>query len=344
MPDPSHRQWDALVAGHPHGHLLQTSNWAALKARFGWEKQLVTSADGVDLAAGAQILYRWLPSKRVPGRLFSIGYVPKGPVVHWDDPAQVRFILGRMTANAREHRAVFLRIEPNLLDAEMPALEASLADAGFRAAERSIQPRRTMLVDITGSEEDTLKRMKPKTRYNIRLAARRGIVVRAGAECDLPVFSQLMRATGERHAFGVHSSAYYRAALDLFSPSGNVRLLVAEYEDRPLAALMVFALGKMAYYLYGASSNRERQRMPAYLLQWEAIRWARAIKCTHYDLWGVPDEDKETLEAGFSHRSDGLWGVYRFKRGFGGRAIRWAGAFDRVLIPPLYWLFRQAGN
>lgn len=280
----------------------------------------------------------------VPGRLFSIAYVPKGPVVHWDDPAQVRFILGRMTANARGHRAVFLRIEPNLVDAQMPALEASLADAGFRAAERSIQPRRTMLMDITGSEEDTLKRMKPKTRYNIRLAARRGIVVRAGAECDLPVFCQLMQDTSERHAFGVHSSAYYRAAFDLFSPGGDVRLLVAEYEDRPLAALMVFALGKMAYYLYGASSNRERQRMPAYLLQWEAIRWARAIKCTHYDLWGIPDVDKETLEAGFSHRSDGLWGVYRFKRGFGGRAIRWAGAFDRVLIPPLYRLFRQAGN
>jgi lipid II:glycine glycyltransferase (peptidoglycan interpeptide bridge formation enzyme) len=114
---------------------------------------------------------------------------------------------------------------------------------------------------------------------------------------------------------------------------------MAEYDGRPLAALMTFALGETAAYLYGASSEDERQRMPAYLLQWEAMRWAREKGCVEYDLWGVPDEDEETLEAEFSARSDGLWGVYRFKRGFGGRLVRWAGAFDSVLIPPLYRLF-----
>ncbi len=96
-------------------------------------------------------------------------------------------------------------------------------------------------------------------------------------------------------------------------------LLLAEYEGRPLAALMVFALGRRAYYLYGASTDEERNRMPTYLLQWRAMQWARARGCLEYDLWGVPDEDEQTLEAQFETRRDGLWGVYRFKRGSAGR-------------------------
>ncbi len=119
-------------------------------------------------------------------------------------------------------------------------------------------------------------------------------------------------------------------------------LLAAEYEGKPLAALMVFARGKRAWYMYGASTNEERNRMPTYLLQWEAMRWARAKGCTEYDLWGVPDADEGTLEAHFMSRHDGLWGVYRFKRCFGGEIRRAAQAVDRVYKPFLYALYRTA--
>jgi lipid II:glycine glycyltransferase (peptidoglycan interpeptide bridge formation enzyme) len=109
---------------------------------------------------------------------------------------------------------------------------------------------------------------------------------------------------------------------------------------------MVARSGDQAYYLYGASTDEERNRMPTYLLQWEAMKWAMARGCKEYDLWGVPDEDEPTLEASFEERHDGLWGVYRFKRGFGGELRRAAQALDRIYNPLLYklYLWRMAGR
>jgi peptidoglycan pentaglycine glycine transferase (the first glycine) len=156
----------------------------------------------------------------------------------------------------------------------------------------------------------------------------------------------MMQVTGGRDGFGVHSLEYYRRAFELFHPAGACELLVAEFEGKPLAALMVFAHGRRAWYVYGASNDEERNRMPTYLLQWEAIRWAKARGCEEYDLWGVPDENEETLESNFESRNDGLWGVYRFKRGFGGEIRRAAQALDRVYNPLLYklYLWRMAGR
>ncbi len=119
--------------------------------------------------------------------------------------------------------------------------------------------------------------------------------------------------------FGVHSRDYYQRAYELFQPRGECILLLAEYQGEPISALMAFSRGQRAWYFYGASGNAHRERMPTYLLQWEAMRWARARGCLSYDLWGVPDYDESYLETHFSERSQGLWGVYRFKRGFGGQ-------------------------
>ena len=149
----------------------------------------------------------------------------------------------------------------------------------------------------------------------------------------------MLLLTGGRDGFGVHALEYYRRAYDLFHPKRMVEMFVAEYEDKPLAALFVAKNGNRAYYLYGASTDVERSRMPAYLLQWEAIRWAKRHGSEEYDLWGVPDEDEATLEANFEQRNDGLWGVYRFKRGFGGQLKRAPQAIDHVYKPFLYWAY-----
>jgi lipid II:glycine glycyltransferase (peptidoglycan interpeptide bridge formation enzyme) len=114
---------------------------------------------------------------------------------------------------------------------------------------------------------------------------------------------------------------------------------MADFEGEDLAGLMVFFQGKRAWYFYGASSGKRRDLMPAYAVQWEAMRWAREKGCTLYDLWGVPDEDEDKLESQFESRTDGLWGVYRFKRGFGGKLVRSAGPWDRVYNPALYRLY-----
>jgi lipid II:glycine glycyltransferase (peptidoglycan interpeptide bridge formation enzyme) len=181
--------------------------------------------------------------------------------------------------------------------------------------------------------------MKQKTRYNIRLAGKKGVTVRPWD--DLSAFHDMMLVTGDRDGFGVHSEKYYRRAYELLHAKGMCEILLAEYEGKHLAALFVARHGNRAYYLYGASTDEERNRMPTYLLQWEAMRWAKARGCEEYDLWGVPDEDEETLETNFESRHDGLWGVYRFKRGFGGQLKRAAQALDRVYNPLLYRVYLQ---
>ncbi|MEN8097731.1 MAG: peptidoglycan bridge formation glycyltransferase FemA/FemB family protein [Chloroflexota bacterium] len=325
--------WNEFVSSQSGHHVLQTKAWGELKRNFGWDYDQVLLQDD----AGAQVLYRWFPSAQVPiTRWASMAYIPKGPLVDWNDPDKTESLLSSLIQRARQNRAILLRLEP-ALEYENKHVRELLVARGFQES-KAIQPQRTLVVDISGDEDSILSRMKSKTRYNIRLARRKGITVRLGDSSDVHAFSVLMLETGNRAQFGVHSEEYYRAAWELFAPNDHVALLLAEYEGELLAGIMVFAVGNTAWYFYGASSHRHRQLMPTYLLQWEGIRWAKSRNCTLYDLWGVPDADEEELEARFTKRSDGLWGVYRFKRGFGGELVRWMGAYDLVLNPVLYSL------
>ena len=326
--------WDAFVHTAPGGHVLQTTAWAQLKEHFGWQAGYALVEDAGRIRAGAQVLFRPLPLG-----LGCVAYVPKGPLLNWADDALLDTLLDALHRLCRQQRAIFLKVEPD--EEDNPALAQRLQGWGFRPSPQTIQPRRTILVDLTQEPEDILARMKSKTRYNVRLAKRKGVTVREGTEHDLGPFYDLMVTTAERDRFGVHSRAYYEAVYQLFVPQGIGRLLLAEYDDDLIAGVMAFACGDKAWYMYGASSDTHRNRMPNYLLQWEAMQWARAQGCRTYDLWGVPDEDEETLEAHFLERRDGLWGVYRFKRGFGGRVVRYLGAWDYVYRPALYWMYRR---
>jgi lipid II:glycine glycyltransferase (peptidoglycan interpeptide bridge formation enzyme) len=205
-----------------------------------------------------------------------------------------------------------------------------------------VQPPRTVLIDISGTEDSILARMNQGTRRKIRQSLKNDIRYWQAAREDVPRFTAMMNTTGERNAFGVHEPRYYEQAYDLFVPAGDAALILAEHEGDALAGVMVFALGQTAWYLYGASSNLKRNLMAAYGVQWAAIQWARAKGCTTYDLWGIPDEDEPTLEAQFESRSDGLWGVYGFKRGWGGRVARSLGAWDKVYNPLVYGAYQLA--
>ncbi len=324
MPEVSAFQWDEFLSRHPETHLLQTSAWGDLKAAFGWDVARLVAEE-----SGAQVLFRRLPLG------FTLAYIPKGPVGKpskgfWDE-------LDRL---CHTRRAIFVKIEPDEWETGASNLPQSGSRyPGFQHSLHNIQPPRTLVVDLEGDEDQILAHMKQKTRYNIRLAEKKGVSVRAWD--DIPAFHQMMLITGGRDQFGVHSEDYYHRVYELFQPSGSCELLVAEYENKPLAALMVFARGARAWYLYGASTDEERNRMPTYLLQWIAMRWARSKGCREYDLWGVPDEDEGRLEAQFTERRDGLWGVYRFKRGFGGELKRAAQAQDKIYNHLLYKLYLQ---
>ena len=153
-------------------------------------------------------------------------------------------------------------------------------------------------------------------------------MVREADESELPKLYDLYRITAERDDFLIRDYSYYERAWSAFMRDGLAQGLIAEYEGAPIAQVVLFHFGRKCWYFYGASANNERQRMPNYLLQWEAIKWAKRAGYAQYDMWGAPDVFDD---------SDSMWGVYQFKRGFRGQLTRHIGAWDYAPRP---WLYR----
>ncbi|MBI3977249.1 MAG: peptidoglycan bridge formation glycyltransferase FemA/FemB family protein [Chloroflexi bacterium] len=319
--------WNAFVAAAPNGHLLQSWEWGDVKAGFGWQVERVAVGRGGEIVAAAQVLYR-------PTPVGAIAYVARGPAVGFADRATAAALFDALHEQARRRGAIFLRIEPH----ESGPLD--LADLGFVRTGEFIQPRSTYQVDVTADLAVVRSRMKAKTRYNIGLAARRGVTVRAALESDLPSFYRALQVTSRRDGFAIHSLEYYRHALRTLG--GRAGLLLAELQGDVLGGVFLAAFGREAIFLYGASTNRHRNLMPNHILQWEAIRWAQAGGCAVYDLWGITDgsvpDPSDPQSAG---EETDLRGVERFKAGFGGRAVRYAGAYDHVYAPARAFLWRQ---
>jgi peptidoglycan pentaglycine glycine transferase (the first glycine) len=313
-------EWNKFVTEKPQAHIMQHGGWGEFKKDFGWSVIRIQNE-----VAGVQLMIRTMPFA------LKMAYIPKGPF-----GSQWESLLPEIHQTCTSNGVFALRLEPD--EWEPGTSSNHLQKAGFKQV-ASVQPRRSIIVDLNASEEVILNRMKQKTRYNIRLAAKKEIIIHSSN--DVRTFYDLLLRTGDRDGFGIHQFHYYQKAFDFLSPDESCHLLIASYKSQPLAGLMVFKAGTRAWYFYGASIDAERERMPTYLLQWEAMRWAKNAGCTEYDLWGVPDEEEGTLEQGFTERSDGLWGVYRFKRGFGGILKRTAGAWDFIYHPVRYWLFNK---
>lgn len=333
--DPDARAWNDFVRGCG-GHILQSTAWGDLKSRFGWNARRVGLVRGDTFVAGAQILFRQLP----PGLRFA--YIPRGPVGDPRDRATFATLLDALRGAARQRGAFVLKIELNALTpGPSPVFDRGGARVGV-----PIQPRTTIHVDLTRDLDAILAQMKPKWRYNIRLAERKGVIVREGTADDMATFHRLLQVTGERDAFAIHSPDYYRAAFDLFTAQDSARLFVAEYEREPLAAIFVTAFGAEAIYLYGASGNAHRERMPNHALHWQAMQWAKSRGCTRYDLWGIADTawaEAPVNENAGAHRDAPLpHGLYQFKQGFGGAVVRYAGAYDVVFSRWRYALYTRA--
>ncbi len=337
-------QWKALLVQDPDASILQTAEWGDLKADFGWTPAFIAND-----TVGGMVLFRRLPRWALG---FTIAYIPRGPVTFDREKADYAGFWREVHALCRTKRAIFLRVEPDewqdtpeakqLTAGMIPAGMISPGINGFRPGFSTVQPPSTILVSLEGSEADWLARMNQKTRYNIRLSQKKDLTV--SESDDLAIFASLMQETGTRDQFGIHSRAYYQKCFDNFKPGGQVRLLVVAYQGKPLSAMMLFIRGKRASYLYGASSNEERNRMPNHLLQWSAMKLAAENGCSEYDLWGIPDEDEATLEAQFQEQQDDLWPVYRFKRGFGGAVRRTLGTYDYPYLLPLYRLMAWAAR
>lgn len=287
--------------------------------------------------AAAMVLKR-----KLPGLPFSILYVPRGPVMDYGDEAVRALMLEELEAVARQERAIFIKIDPDVElsrgpepDEQTPdpvghAWRDELQARGWRFSQDQIQFRNTVEMDLSPDEDALLANMKSKTRYNIRYAGRKDVVVRRGTPDDFPLIARMYEETADRNEFAIRPPDYYRDAWQSFHDAGMAQALIAEYEGQPLSAVIVVAYGGRAIYMYGASTERERNRQPNYLLQWEAIRWAKEQGCRVYDFWGAPDEFVE---------SDSMWGVWRFKSGFGADVVHHIGAWDYAPSRLWYWMY-----
>ena len=325
-------EWNRALIRLPNPHLLQTWEWGAFKSRRQWHATRylwVDSGTNSPRAAAAVLTRRLGP---LPVRIM---YVPKGPVLDYANRRVLETVLGHLETMARRARAPFIKIDPDVGrhgDVGRDVVD-TVRKRGWRRSEEEIQFRNTILIDLTSSLEELLMGMKPKWRYNVRLAKRRGVTVRSGTLQDLPLLYDMYQDTAMRGGFVIRPWDYYRDVWSSFTQAGLAQPLIAEVEDRPAAMVVIYRFARRAYYLHGASYSEHLDDMPNNLLQWEAMKWAKERGCTVYDMWGAPDELEE---------SDPMWGVYRFKIGFGGEFVERLGAWDYPSHRVLYWLYSVA--
>lgn len=357
-------EWDRLINRLPEPHLLQTAEWAHSKTYVGWKPNYLVWCEHQDqtyfytnhwptsynILAAASVLQRSLPNRGFSVRI-RILYSPKGPLLDWGNTKLQERVIADLQSFARKKRAIFLKIDPDVqLDindsyhAEKkpnksgPLLQQLLQSNGWHYSPEQIQFRNTMVIDLTASETEILARMKQKTRYNIRLAGRKGVTIRRGTPDDYGMLYRMYAETSLRDNFTIRHEEYYRNVWNAFPPPGRqtaqpcTQTLIAEVEGEPVAALILFFFAQKAWYLYGMSRQIHREKMPNYLLQWEAIRLSKSLGCQVYDLWGAPEVMDQT---------DPLWGVYRFKEGLGGTRVRYLGAWDYPVRPLLYKFYTQ---
>jgi lipid II:glycine glycyltransferase (peptidoglycan interpeptide bridge formation enzyme) len=370
--------WNSIISKLPNPHFLQTYEWGQVKAKYGWEPiYLIWDNEGkmkeerdvsrlssfiFQPTAAALVLKRQIIRNGFAARL-SVLYSPKGPLLDWTNESLRNRVLNDLQSFAKKQGAIFLKCDPdvvlgtgipkseeNVLDNGGQAVISELKRRGWEYSSDQIQFKNTVVVDLNPTEEEMLARMKQKTRYNIRLAEKKGIALRVGMLDDLGMLYKMYAETSVRDGFVIRDEGYYKTVwetfmrsnvgtleslqVETFQPSNlpTCEPLIAEVNNEPVAAIFVFYFAGRAYYVYGMSRDKHREKMPTYLLQWEAMKRAKAKGCTVYDLWGAPEVFDE---------SDSMWGVYRFKEGLGGKVVRTLGAWDFAPSPLWYKMYSE---
>lgn len=341
-------QWTAQLQTFPTAHFLQTWEWGDFKAQTtGWKPERCFYYDDTgEVVAAASILTRRVGPLRVM-------YVPKGPIFKTSDLAIVQPVLDHLQKLARKRFAIWLKIDPDIvigtgLPPESPSADsypdqADLYGQQFQRVLESnnwhfsndqVQFRNTLTLDLTQSEDELLTNMNQSTRRKIRQSEKKEVIIHSTtAEEDLKTLYDIYAVTGERQGFTVRPWDYYQTLWQTLIKANFAHVFVAEYDGQILGGVILFHFGQHVWYFNGMSSNEHRDRQPNYGLQWAAIRWAKTQGYSIYDWWGAPNYFQE---------DDPMWGVFRFKVGFGSQIVRTLGAWDYVPYPPLNWLYIQA--
>ena len=280
-------------------HICQSPEWGEVKTKVG------TPAVKV---GGVQFTLH-----KVPLLPFNVGYCPKvdAEKIDWEELREA----------GREYRCIFIKIEPN-----QPFDHLTIQPL---RPSKPIFATQTILLDLAKSEEELLAQMKQKTRYNVRLAQKKGVVVEERDDPEaLEIFLKLQKQTAKRQGFFLHPDSYYRTVWEVLRPKGMAYLLIAKVENTPVVAWMLLKYQDTLYYPYGGSSTEHRKFMPSNLMMWEAIKLGKRLGCKTFDMWGATDDE-----------SDPWYGFTRFKLGYGGELVSFPGAYDLILNPLLYYPF-----
>ncbi len=326
-------EWNTFVSSEPSFALLQSWEWGEFKEKLGWKAFRIAVENEGRILAGAQMLLKPLPLG-----FASVAYIPRGPVGGWLDKEISDRLFSELHRVAMLNGAIFLKIEPPLLN--NPEIDEILKNKGFKAGLYNNQPRATITLDLTQGLEEIMRQMRKKTRTYIKAAAENGITVRLGGKEDLPAFYHMMNLTAQREEFSPRAFDYYEKEWLTFSQDKKAVLLMAYYQERLLVVRMVCRFGKHAAAFHSGSSKEYSGLRPNHLLVWEAIKWAKAQGCDTYDFWGIPDYVGRIVSEGnpppVLDRTDGLWGVYRFKSGFSKHIVYYVGAYDYIYRPTFY--------
>jgi len=289
-----------------NGSILQSFEWGEFRRRHGWRPLRLLSEDG---STAAQVLFKSLPG------LGALAYAPHGPAAA--DPSLLPQAISALADPAKREGAYLLEVEPRVPEAGAP----ELAVGGFRRSATTVQPRSTIVVSVRESAEEQMKSLPKDARYGVRRAGREGIEAGPSEDpADLEAFLGLLEETAGRQGFALRPREYYRQQVQ----DVPAHLIVARLEGRLVAGAIVLTFGSEAYYLYGASAPEVENLYASYLVQFEALNAAREAGASRYDMWGF------SSEAGREHP---LWGVYQFKKKFGGKEERYAGAYEKRLSP-----------
>jgi peptidoglycan pentaglycine glycine transferase (the first glycine) len=331
--------WDEQIKNLPGATFLQTEEWARIKAPVGWSPDYLTWPAGHETPDSAAMVLT-----RTAGRIpVAICYVPRGPLVDWTNPEIYKNVLETLIQEARSKKALLLKIDPDLVigwgipetpsdqpDAIGLSIRDYLSSTGWQFSQDQIQFRNTVEIDLTAPEDALLARMHQKTRYNIRLAEKKGVIVSEAPEGDWEAIYRLYAETAARDGFIIRPWEYYRHVWSTLTLSGMATCLKACVDGTLISAIWVISFGRKAHYLYGMSGALHREYMPNHLLQWRGMQLAKSLGRSIYDMWGAPDDFSD---------SDRLTGVFRFKQGFGGDVVRTLGAWDYPINPIGYRVY-----
>lgn len=309
------------LASHP----MQSWAWGEFREKTGLKVTRLGRYDGQTLEETAQLTWHRLP--KLP---WTIGYWPKGILPSLE-------MVKAVAEEAKRQKAALVKLEPNVLVASgQTELELLHRNFPLRPG-RPLFTRYSLWLDLTKSDNELFSSMHPKTRYNTRLAQRKGVKIsRDNSPQAFEEYWRLTEETSRRQGFYAHNRRYHQLLWETLIPAGIAHLFTATYEGKVLTAWIVFKLNKTLYYPYGASTREDRQVFASNLMMWEVIKWGKKEGCELFDMWGSPGPDPKP--------SDDWYGFHRFKLGYGAKVVEFVGTYDLVVNPLLYPLYRLGND